>query len=195
MMELIAMLKIALPLIFTLLLTFSATLSANADTEKTTQGCPATLDFTLRKLDSEQQVNLCETYQDKLVLVVNTASHCGFTPQFEGLEKIYQSYKDRGFVVLGMPSNDFGSQDPGNEKEISGVCHGKYDVTFPMFEKIHAAKMSASPLYKTLGELAGEYPAWNFHKYMIYKGELIGSFPSQVTPEDKKIVSMIEDLL
>jgi glutathione peroxidase len=181
-----------------LLLALSGVARAESSAETATDtaaDCPATLNFTLRQLDSEQTVNLCAAYRDKMVLVVNTASHCGFTPQFTGLEKIYQDYKERGFVVLGMPSNDFGAQDPGSEKEIAGVCEGKYDVSFPMFEKTHAAKMSASPLYKTLGELAGEYPAWNFHKYMIYKGELIASFPSHVTPEDKKIVSMIEDLL
>lgn len=157
--------------------------------------CPVTLDFTLRQLDSDKQVNLCEAYRDKMVLIVNTASHCGFTPQFTGLEKIYQQYQARGFVVLGMPSNDFGSQEPGSDKEIVSVCNGEYNVTFPMFSKLHAAKASASPLYETLGELAGEYPQWNFHKYLVFKGELIGSFASHVTPEDKQIVSMLEDFL
>ncbi len=159
------------------------------------QNCPATLNFSLRKLNSDQTIDLCAAYKDKTVLVVNTASHCGFTPQFSGLENIYQQYKARGFVVLGMPSNDFGSQDPGSEKEIASVCHGQYKTSFPMFEKLHAAQASASPLYTTLGTLAGEYPAWNFHKYLIHKGELIASFPSHVAPEDKRIVSMLEDFL
>lgn len=177
--------------VFSLLLT--ATSLSWANTQAADDACPATLNHTLRQLDSEDTINLCEVYKDKVVLVVNTASHCGFTPQFAGLEKIYQQYKDQGFVVLGMPSNDFGSQDPGSEKEIAGLCTGEYNVSFPMFEKTHAAKASASPLYTTLGELAGEYPGWNFHKYLINKGDLVGSFPSHVTPEDQKIVSMIED--
>ncbi len=170
------------------------TAAAN-DSSTDSQNCPATLDFTLRQLNSDEQINLCASYKDKTVLVVNTASHCGFTPQFTGLEKIYQQYKTRGFVVLGMPSNDFGSQDPSSEKEIANVCNGEYNTTFPMFEKLHAAKASASPLYETLGELAGEYPAWNFHKYLIHRGDLIASFPSHVIPEDKRIISMLEDFL
>lgn len=170
------------------------TSAANAQTNNPSD-CPATLQHTLRVLDSTDSINLCEAYQDKVVLIVNTASHCGFTPQFTGLEKVYQQYKDQGFVVLGMPSNDFGSQDPGSEKDTSTICHGDYKVTFPMFEKTHAAKASASPLYKTLGELAGEYPQWNFHKYLLNKGDLVASFPSHVTPEDKQIVSMIEDFV
>ena len=185
------------PAAFITLLLFSClaqTSSAN-EAKLKAQDCPATLNFTLRQLNSETQVNLCEAYLDNMVLIVNTASHCGFTPQFTGLEKIYQQYKARGFVVLGMPSNDFGSQDPGNEQDIACVCHGEYKTTFPMFEKLHAAKLSASPLYETLGELAGEYPAWNFHKYLIHKGDLIASFPSHVAPEDKRIVSMLEDFL
>ncbi len=175
-------------------LTFADTPAKTAEKAPKDQ-CPAILDYTLRQLDSEQTVNLCEQYRDKMVLIVNTASHCGFTPQFTGLEKIYQDYKARGFVVIGIPSNDF-AQDPGSEKDTAKVCNGDYQVTFPMFEKMHVAKPSASPLYKTLGELAGgEYPAWNFHKYLVYKGDLVASFPSQVTPEDKKIVSMIDDFL
>lgn len=175
----------------TVWLSVAATTQAATSSEST--DCPATLNHTLRQLDSETKINLCETYKDKVVLIVNTASHCGFTPQFEGLEKIYQQYKDQGFVVLGMPSNDFGGQDPGSEKDIAGFCTGEYKVSFPMFEKTHAAKASASPLYQTLAELAGEYPTWNFHKYLINKGDLVGSFPSHITPEDKQIVSMIED--
>lgn len=190
------MIKLLQPALLSImfLLALSGVTQANTDTGTETATCPAALDFTLRKLNNEQTVNLCEAYQDKMLLVVNTASHCGFTPQFTGLEKIYQDYKDRGFVVLGMPSNDF-AQDPGSEEQIAGVCNGEYNVTFPMFEKTGVGERSASPLYKVLGEQAGEYPVWNFHKYMIYKGELIGSFPSRVTPEDQRIISMIEDLL
>lgn len=156
-------------------------------------GCPAALNFTLRELGSDKEVNLCQAYLGKVVVIVNTASKCGFTPQFEGLEKLYSDYKDRGLVVLGFPSNDFAGQDPGSEQEIKEFCEQTYGVKFPMFEKTHAAKPSASPLYKTLGEMAGEYPAWNFHKYVLNpKGELIGSFSSFVTPQSDKLIKLIE---
>ncbi|HPE60767.1 MAG TPA: glutathione peroxidase [Thiolinea sp.] len=157
--------------------------------------CSPLLDFSLRELDGEHTVNLCEDFGDKLVLVVNTASHCGYTPQFKGLEQLYRQYQGRGFVVLGLPSNDFGGQDPDSESDIARFCNQKYDVTFPMFEKTHAAKGKASPFYQRLGEAAREYPQWNFHKYLISRGELVASFASEVKPEDSQIVSMIEDFL
>ncbi len=156
-------------------------------------GCSKALNFNFRKLDDDKEINLCESYKHKVVLIVNTASKCGFTPQFETLEKLHEEYKDKGLVVLGFPSNDFGSQDPGSEKEIASFCRLTYGVKFPMFEKMHAAKNNASPFYKTLGELAGEFPKWNFHKYVLNtKGELIGSFPSVVKPYDKNLISLIE---
>lgn len=159
-------------------------------------GCPATLDFTFRELNGKRQVNLCEEYKGKVVIIVNTASKCGFTPQFEGLEALYAKYKDRGLVVLGFPSNDFGNQDPGSEKEIATFCRLTYDVKFPMFEKTHAAKSTASPLYRTLGELANDYPNWNFHKYVLNtRGELIGSFSSFTRPDSKKLIRLIESNL
>ena len=101
----------------------------------TDSGCPAALNFTLRELGSKQEVNLCKTYLGKVVVIVNTASKCGFTPQFEGLEKLYNDYKERGLVVLGFPSNDFAGQDPGSEQEIKDFCRLTYGVKFPMFEK------------------------------------------------------------
>lgn len=159
----------------------------------TANGCPAALNFTLRELGSDKEVNLCEVYKGKVVLMVNTASKCGFTPQFEGLEKLYSDYKDRGLVVLGFPSNDFAQQDPGTEKEIKDFCEQTYSVKFPMFAKTEVTKDNASPIYKVLGEMAGEYPAWNFHKYVLNtKGELIGSFSSFVTPQSDKLVKLIE---
>lgn len=159
----------------------------------TESGCSAALDFSLRELGSDKQVSLCEAYKGKLVVIVNTASKCGFTPQLEGLEKLYQDYRDNGLVVLGFPSNDFASQDPGTEKEIKEFCELTYGVKFPMFEKTHASKNSASPIYKVLGEMAGEYPRWNFHKYVLNpQGELIGSFSSFVTPQSDKLKKLIE---
>ncbi len=159
----------------------------------TDNGCPAVLNFTLRELGSDKTVNLCEAYKGKVVLMVNTASKCGFTPQFEGLEKLYSDYKDRGLVVLGFPSNDFAGQDPGSEQEIKDFCELTYGVKFPMFEKTQVLKKNASPLYQVLGEMAGEHPSWNFHKYVLNtKGELIGSFSSFVTPQSDKLVKLIE---
>jgi glutathione peroxidase len=156
-------------------------------------GCPTTLDFKLRKLGKSEEVNLCETYKGKVVLIVNTASKCGFTDQFDGLESLYKKYKDKGLVVLGFPSNDFANQDPENEKKIADFCRLTYGVEFPMFQKVHAAENGASPLYKTLGGIAGEFPKWNFHKYLLdTNGNLIGSFRSQERPNSKQIVSLIE---
>lgn len=156
-------------------------------------GCPVTLDFKLRKLAEKDEINLCDTYKGKVVLIVNTASKCGFTDQFGELEKIYGKYKDKGFVVLGFPSNDFANQDPENEKNIAKFCRLTYGVKFPMFEKTHAAKKSASPLYQTLGNLSGEFPRWNFHKYILdTNGNLVASFPSQVSPTDSQLLDIIK---
>jgi glutathione peroxidase len=156
--------------------------------------CAETLDFDMRMLASDEVVNLCETYRDKVVLIVNTASKCAYTDQYEGLERLYERYRDRGLVVLGFPSNDYGSQEPGTEKQIKTFCRLTYSVKFPMFEKTHAREDIADPLYRMLGELAGEYPRWNFHKYLLDRdGRLIGSYRSSVTPE--KLAGQIESLL
>jgi glutathione peroxidase len=165
----------------------------NAPKETLSQSsCAATLDFSFRQLSNAKRVNLCKEYQGKLILIVNTASRCGFTPQFESLEKLYQNYKNRGFVVLGFPSNDFGSQELSEEKDIASFCQLTYGVKFPMFEKTHASKELASPLYKTLGELSGEYPQWNFHKYLIGRdGKMLASLASHVLPDGKELNDLI----
>jgi len=158
--------------------------------------CPPTLDFELRRLNSEERVNLCQSYQGKVVLIVNTASKCGFTPQYEGLETLYDKYKDRGLIVLGFPSNDFGGQEPGSEAQIQEFCRLTYSVRFPMFEKVRAARTDASPLYRVLGELSGEYPSWNFHKYLLDRnGRLVASFPTRTPPLSAEITGAIEELL
>lgn len=145
--------------------------------------CPL-LNFTVRTLDGDQEVNLCQAYGGKVVLIVNTASYCGFTPQFKGLEKLYAEYKNQGLVVLGFPSNDF-YQDPKDEKQIKDFCELTYQVQFPMFGKSHVRGDDASPLFKALIQAAkGDAPAWNFHKYLIGRdGQLIGSYGSLTTPE------------
>ena len=165
-------------------------------TSSTGDACAPTLDFEMRTLAGDERVHLCEAYRNQVVLVVNTASKCGFTYQYEGLEALYDAYRERGFVVIGFPSNDFAGQEPGTEAEIRDFCRSTYGVRFPMFEKIHAAQAMADPLYRTLGELAGEYPRWNFHKYLLDRdGRLVKSFGSRVEPQSEQVVSAIESLL
>jgi glutathione peroxidase len=165
--------------------------SAMAATE-----CAETLNFVKRNLVGDKEVDLCKEYQGKVVLIVNTASKCGFTPQYEGLEALYRKYKDRGLVVLGFPSNDFGSQEPGTAQEIQAFCKNTYGVEFPMFEKTTVTERNADPIYQTLGRLSGEFPQWNFHKYLIGRdGKLVASYPSKVDPQSASVTQQIERLL
>lgn len=158
--------------------------------------CPETLNFSFRKLGGKETVNLCQQYKGKVVMIVNTASKCGFTPQYEGLEALYRKYRNKGFVILGFPSNDFGGQEPGTEKQIADFCRLTYGVEFPMFEKTHVAKRNADPIYQTLGKIAGEFPEWNFHKYIINReGKLVASFASRIKPQSDAVVSTITGLL
>lgn len=139
--------------------------------------------------------DLCQ-YSGKVILVVNTASYCGFTSQYEGLEQLYAKYKDQGFVILGFPSNDFGKQEPGNNKEIADFCHNTYGVKFPMFAKSSVSGKEANPLFKHLIDKTGTKPRWNFYKYIIDRqGNVVESFNSMASPNSKKITSLIEKLL
>ena len=135
-------------------------------------------------------------YKGKVSLVVNVASKCGFTPQYEGLEKLQREMKDKGFNVLGFPSNDFGGQEPGTAQEIATFCRLTYDVTFPMFEKVVTKKgADQSPVYTFLGQ-TGNLPAWNFSKYVVDKnGKVVAFFPSAVTPEDPALRAAIAKAL
>lgn len=158
--------------------------------------CPETLNFNVKVLGQEEVINLCDKYMGKVIVVVNTASKCGYTPQYDGLEALYRQYKDRGLVVLGFPSNDFGGQEPGTEQQIKSFCRLTYGVEFPMFEKTHAAQRNADPIYQVLGRMAGEFPKWNFHKYIIDRqGKLAASFQSDITPQSETVVSKIVELL
>ena len=158
--------------------------------------CPPALDFSVRTLAGTEQVNLCQRYLGKVILVVNTASRCGYTPQYDGLEALYQRYQDRGLVVLGFPSNDFANQEPGNEDQIQEFCRLTYGVKFPMFKKTRVLKEYADPFYRALADQAGRYPRWNFHKYLIDRqGRVIRDFPSSVRPDDPALISAIESLL
>lgn len=176
--------------LFTLLLLSLNTPSLAAE------ACPATLDHQRKLLASEQQQNLCKQYLGNVVLIVNTASKCGYTYQYEGLEELYKKNKSRGLVVLGFPSNDFANQEPGNEQQIQDFCRLTYDVKFPMFSKTHVAKGTQDPLYNTLAEQAGEYPKWNFHKYLLDRnGKLVGSYNSKVEPQSEELIRAIEEQL
>jgi glutathione peroxidase len=158
--------------------------------------CPESLRYELRPLTSATPVSLCDRYAGKVLLVVNTASRCGYTPQYEGLERLAQRYQARGMYVLGFPSNDFGKQEPGDEKQIAEFCRLNYGVNFPMFEKIRVSGATAHPFYRNLAAVSGTPPKWNFHKYLIGRtGQVVANFPSHVVPEDTALINAIEQQL
>ena len=151
---------------------------------------------TFRPLAGKTPVDLQAEYGGQVVLVVNTASKCGFTPQFEGLEALHATYKDRGFAVLGFPSGDFKEQEFEDETDIREFCTLTYGVKFPMFEKSHVVGADASGLYRGLARAAGEAPKWNFHKYLVGRdGRLIASYGSKTVPDDAQLVAAIERAL
>jgi glutathione peroxidase len=150
-------------------------------------------DLSANRLDGKPEK--LSGYQGKVVLVVNTASECGYTPQYAGLEKLYQEYKDKGVVVAGFPSNDFGGQEPGSAEEIKKFCELRFKVTFPMFEKVKTKGEGQSPVYEFLARKHGA-PKWNFHKYVVGKdGQVKAAFPSSVTPESAELKSAIDSAL
>ena len=153
--------------------------------------CPTLLDRKMETIDEKPQ-SLCE-YRGKVLLVVNTASECGYTPQYEGLEALYRKYRGKGLVVLGFPSNDFGGQEPGSNKDIAAFCVNQYAIDFPMFAKTELKK---NPLYAELVKATGTAPRWNFHKYLVDRsGRQVLSFDTRVAPDDPKLVSALEKLL
>ena len=172
--------------ILTLLLVLASPLAA--------AGCPALLNLELPTL-TEDAASLCR-YEGKVLLVVNTASQCGYTPQYEGLEALHRRYKDRGLVVIGFPSNDFGAQEPGSNTEIAAFCEVNYGVSFPMFAKSGVAKGRVNPFYERLAQISKSRPEWNFHKYLVdRKGERVLAYDSAITPTDPTFVKAIERLL
>jgi glutathione peroxidase len=158
-------------------------------------GCPALLDYTFPSL-MDQPTALCQ-FSGKVLLVVNTASECGYTPQYEGLEALYRRYRDRGLVVLGFPANDFGGQEPGGNREIAHFCEANYGVSFPMFAKSTVAPgKGVNPFYDALAERTGQRPQWNFHKYLVDRsGGKVLSFASGVEPGDRALVTELERML
>jgi glutathione peroxidase len=156
--------------------------------------CPAVLKHTFKRLQDEAPQDLCQ-YAGKVVLVVNTASYCGFTKQYKGLEALYAKYAPRGLVVLGFPSNDF-KQEDADAKKIADLCYNTYGVKFPMFTSTVVTGEGANPLYAELIKATGNQPKWNFNKYLIDRnGKVVEYYPSKVTPEDPVLVGQIEKAL
>lgn len=157
--------------------------------------CPELLRGNYPKLQDDSPQSLCQ-YAGKVVLVVNTASYCGFTRQYDGLERLYDRYKSQGLVILGFPSNDFGQQEPDSNKKIADFCRNTYGIKFPMFAKSSVRGSDANPLFKQLAKQTGDTPSWNFHKYLISRdGRQVLSFGSQIAPESKAMTEAIEQML
>lgn len=157
--------------------------------------CPDVLKFMKRKLNSQETVNMCSEYQGKTLLIVNTASYCGFTPQFEGLEKLYSEYKDQGLVVLGFPSHDFNQEDE-DEGKTAELCELTYGVKFPMFEATSVKGDNADPLYRMLAKKSGTTPKWNFYKYLVDKnGDVVDAYSSFTKPTDDDFIKEVEKTL
>lgn len=168
--------------------------AAPAQAEEAPAGCPALLQQTFPRLQDEKPQSLCQ-YAGKVVLIVNTASFCGFTGQYKGLEELYARYKDKGLVVLGFPSNDF-SQETGSNAQIAEFCENTFGVKFPMFAKSSVKGPEASPLFRALAQQSGTAPRWNFHKYLLGRdGKLVDQYSSLTAPDSKTLVRAIEQQL
>lgn len=172
------------------------TAGSRAQTSKpAAAGCPALLQQTFNRLQDDKPQALCQ-YAGKVLLVVNTASYCGFTPQYEGLEALHARYSKQGLVVLGFPSNDFGQQEPGDAGKIADFCFNTYGVKFPMFAKSTVVGPQANPLFAALAKATGKAPGWNFHNYVVDRqGRAVASFESAVTPSNPQLVSVLEKAL
>ena len=168
---------------------------ATARAQTAPAACPPLLSHQFPRLQDEKPQNLCQ-YAGKVVLVVNTASYCGFTPQYEGLEALYAKYEKQGLVVLGFPTNDFGQQEPGNAKQIAELCFNTYGVKFPMFSKTVVKGSGRNAFYEQLAAATKVTPQWNFHKYLIARdGKTVSSFASQVEPGSATLTGAIEAAL
>ena len=171
-------------------LTFSQAASAT-NTAANTASCPATLNHTLLRLQDEKPQSLCQ-YAGKVILAVNTASYCGFTKQYRGLEELHQRYQSQGLVVLGFPSNDF-AQEKDSNKDIAEFCESTFGVKFPMFAASSVRGDQANPFFRQLIAQGASAPKWNFYKYLIGRdGKLIESYSSMTAPDSRSLVSAIE---
>lgn len=169
--------------------------ASSAESEAAAPACGGLLQKTFLRLQDEKPQNLCQ-YAGKVLLVVNTASYCGFTSQYEGLENLYAKQSGKGLVVLGFPSNDFGKQEPGDSKQIADFCFNTYGVKFPMFEKSVVSGAAANPLFKELAAATGKPPQWNFHKYLIGRnGQVLASYSSNTTPDDARLQADLQRAL
>ncbi len=190
-----ASLPSALAVLFLTAIAATAPSTARAQSAATSASCPALLQQTFARLQDEKPQSLCQ-YAGKVLLVVNTASFCGFTPQYEGLEELHARYSAKGLVVLGFPSNDFGQQEPGEAKQIADFCFNTYGVKFPMFSKSSVKGEAANPFFVALTTATGSAPGWNFHKYLVDRqGKPIASFDSKTTPTGAVLVAAIEKAL
>lgn len=172
----------------------TAPAASPAASSASSASCPAILQHTVPRLQDEKPQNLCQ-YAGKVVLVVNTASFCGFTPQYKGLEALYARYKDRGLVVLGFPSNDF-NQEADSNRKIAEFCENTYGVKFPMFVATHVTGEQAHPLFRQLAQATGTRPRWNFYKYLIGRdGRVVDAYSSMTSPEDRAFIREIEKQL
>jgi glutathione peroxidase len=174
-------------LLLTTALLLAGTASASAP-------CPAFLDHDFRKLHSSDSINLCSAYAGKPLLIVNTASHCGYTPQFKGLEALHRKYRERGLVVVGFPSDDF-NQEAKDQAETADVCYINYGVTFTMLAPSSVKGKGANPVFQELDRRSGE-PTWNFNKYLVgADGKVVQHFDSRVRPDSPELQQAIEKLL
>lgn len=181
-----------------LALFFVAILASNnalaAASSKNAGPCPTILDHRFMSLQGKPQ-DFCQ-YRGKVLLVVNTASYCGYTEQYQGLQALYDKYQQRGLVVVGFPANDFGKQEPGSNAEVADFCERTFKVKFPMIEKTSVVAGQANPLFEALFKVTGERPKWNFHKFLIARdGATVKSFSSRVTPGSDAFKADIEKLL
>ena len=180
--------------IYALIVAALAALAYPAPSGAAESPCPTVLDHKLANL-MDEPVSLCQ-FGGQVLLIVNTASECGYTPQYEGLEKLYRRYREKGFAVLGFPANDFGGQEPGADKEIAQFCQVNYGITFPMFAKTSVVGANVNPLYRALAAKTGTPPRWNFHKYLLDRtGQPAAVFESAVEPDDPRLTAQIEKLI
>ena len=183
---------ISLPKFFQALLTAT---SLSLALPATAGNCPPLLNHTVSRLQDGALQSLCQ-YQGKVILVVNTASFCGFTGQYAGLEAVYDKYKPHGLVVIGFPSNDFGDQEPGSNQQIADFCRMTYGIKFPMMAKTDIAAPKTHPFYTQLIAKSGAAPKWNFHKYLIDRsGNTVESFNTLTAPDSRRLIAQIEHRL
>ena len=182
------------PILSAALLALNFAGTARAQSAPSPVACPVMLQHTFLRLQDEKPQELCQ-YAGKVLLVVNTASFCGFTSQYEGLEALSSKYKDRGLVVLGFPSNDF-SQEKGSNKEIADFCENTFNVKFPMFVKSRVSGSGANPLFKQLASASSTPARWNFYKYIVSRdGNKVSGFNSTVDPKDPRFIKALESML